>query len=82
MPVCPGVFSFDFVLHMVCRVPLVPHFVQVYNREEIPADMLVVGVHERYRPTCGGVCYVETKSLDGELYSCWMLGRKRCNIGG
>ncbi|CAM9970043.1 unnamed protein product [Laminaria digitata] len=39
---------------------------QVYNREEIPADMLVVGVHERYRPTCGGVCYVETKSLDGE----------------
>ena len=41
---------------------------QVYNREEIPADMLVVGVHERYRPNCGGVCYVETKSLDGERF--------------
>lgn len=41
---------------------------QVYNREEIPADMLVVGVHERYRPSCGGVCYVETKSLDGEHF--------------
>ncbi|CAN0016036.1 unnamed protein product, partial [Discosporangium mesarthrocarpum] len=41
-------------------------FVRVSNREEIPADMLIVGVHERYRPQCGGVCYVETKSLDGE----------------
>ncbi|CAM9636300.1 unnamed protein product [Ascophyllum nodosum] len=41
-------------------------FVKVRNREEVPADMLVVGVHERYRPTCSGVCYLETKSLDGE----------------
>ncbi|CAM9262124.1 unnamed protein product, partial [Hapterophycus canaliculatus] len=41
-------------------------FVKVRNREEVPADMLLVGVHERYRPNCSGACYVETKSLDGE----------------
>lgn len=34
----------------------------------MPADMVVVGVHERYRPNCTGACYVETKSLDGERY--------------
>lgn len=28
--------------------------------------MLAIGVHERYKPNFSGVCYVETKSLDGE----------------
>ncbi|CAN0038698.1 unnamed protein product [Pylaiella littoralis] len=41
-------------------------FVKVHNRQEVPADMLLVGVHERYKPNYTGACYVETKSLDGE----------------
>lgn len=44
---------------------------QVLNREEVPGDMLLVGVHERYRPSCSGTCYVETKSSDGE----WGVGQ-------
>lgn len=58
--------------------------IQVHNREEVPADMVVVGVHERYRPNCSGACYVETKSLDGEYpqgcllcFLCWLFGRSR-----
>ncbi|KAL0584012.1 hypothetical protein ABG067_006109 [Albugo candida] len=40
--------------------------VKVYNRDPIPADILILGVKE-VDPACPtGICYVETKSLDGE----------------
>ena len=40
-------------------------FVQVKNRTTLPADVAVISVAEKgEQPT--GVCYVETKSLDGE----------------
>nr|CCA14458.1 PREDICTED: hypothetical protein isoform 1 [Albugo laibachii Nc14]CCA21242.1 haloacid dehalogenaselike hydrolase family protein putative [Albugo laibachii Nc14] len=40
--------------------------VKVYNRDPIPADILILGVKEM-DPACPtGICYVETKSLDGE----------------
>lgn len=40
-------------------------FVKIYSREKIPADIVIVGVHEKTSPP-QGQCYVETKSLDGE----------------
>ena len=40
-------------------------FVKIYSREPIPADILVLAVHEKTTPP-QGICYVETKSLDGE----------------
>mmetsp|Transcript_6658 Transcript_6658/g.10056 ORF Transcript_6658/g.10056 Transcript_6658/m.10056 type:complete len:384 (-) Transcript_6658:2376-3527(-) len=40
-------------------------FVQIKSREKIPADVVILGVAEKAKiPT--GLCYVETKSLDGE----------------
>ncbi len=36
------------------------------NWEEVPADIIVLGVHEPHAPAYSGSCYVETKSLDGE----------------
>ncbi|CAM9414176.1 unnamed protein product [Choristocarpus tenellus] len=41
-------------------------FVLVKNREPIPADLLVMGVHEPNPDSRAGICYVESKSLDGE----------------
>lgn len=40
-------------------------FVQVRNRTTLPADVVTVSVAEKSEPATG-VCYVETKSLDGE----------------
>jgi phospholipid-transporting ATPase len=40
-------------------------FVKVRSREPIPADMIILGVTETSDPP-RGLCYVETKSLDGE----------------
>ncbi len=40
-------------------------FVKIATREKIPADIVVVSVHEKSHPS-RGICYVETKSLDGE----------------
>jgi magnesium-transporting ATPase (P-type) len=40
-------------------------FIQVKNRTTLPADVAAISVAEKSeQPT--GVCYVETKSLDGE----------------
>ncbi len=36
------------------------------NLEDVPADMIILGVHEAHAPVYSGCCYVETKSLDGE----------------
>ncbi|KAI9919817.1 hypothetical protein PsorP6_017448 [Peronosclerospora sorghi] len=41
-------------------------FVQIRNREVIPADVLVLAVAEPAGEPPSGICYVETKSLDGE----------------
>uniref|UniRef100_M4BMT5 Phospholipid-transporting ATPase n=1 Tax=Hyaloperonospora arabidopsidis (strain Emoy2) TaxID=559515 RepID=M4BMT5_HYAAE len=41
-------------------------FLQIYNREVIPADVLVLAVAEPVGEPPSGICYVETKSLDGE----------------
>ncbi|CAM9631740.1 unnamed protein product, partial [Ectocarpus fasciculatus] len=38
----------------------------VKNRESVPADLLVMGAHEPNLDAKAGICYVETKSLDGE----------------
>lgn len=40
--------------------------VQIHNRELIPADVLILSVCEANPQAPGGICYVETKSLDGE----------------
>lgn len=41
-------------------------FLQVRNREVIPADLLILAVSEPVGEAASGICYVETKSLDGE----------------
>ena len=40
--------------------------VQVHSREGIPADLVVLQVSEPSPDLPKGICYVETKSLDGE----------------
>jgi magnesium-transporting ATPase (P-type) len=40
-------------------------FVKIHSREKIPADIVVISVAEKTVPA-QGLCYVETKSLDGE----------------
>lgn len=40
--------------------------VQVKNRENIPADMMLIAAHEPEPDNPRGACSVETKSLDGE----------------
>lgn len=40
-------------------------FIKIKSYEKIPADVIVVGVSE-HGPVAQGICYVETKSLDGE----------------
>ncbi|KAJ0401778.1 hypothetical protein P43SY_006032 [Pythium insidiosum] len=41
-------------------------FLQIRNREVIPADVLILAVSEPVGEAASGICYVETKSLDGE----------------
>jgi len=45
---------------------VVGDIVQVVSRETIPADVVILGVAEKAAAGATGVCYVETKSLDGE----------------
>lgn len=40
-------------------------FVKILTRETIPADVIILAVAEKAEPA-QGICYVETKSLDGE----------------
>jgi phospholipid-transporting ATPase len=40
-------------------------FVKIRSREKIPADVIILGVAEKSQIP-QGICYVETKSLDGE----------------
>jgi magnesium-transporting ATPase (P-type) len=40
--------------------------IQVKNREQLPVDCLILCVNEETPDHPTGVCYVETKSLDGE----------------
>ncbi|OQR82887.1 P-type ATPase (P-ATPase) Superfamily [Achlya hypogyna] len=40
--------------------------VKLGNRDTAPADLLILAVHENDPANKGGICYVETKSLDGE----------------
>jgi phospholipid-transporting ATPase len=40
--------------------------VKLHNRETAPADLLILSVAEPNPKEPGGICYVETKSLDGE----------------
>ena len=40
-------------------------FVKIMSRETIPADIICLAVAEKATPP-KGICYVETKSLDGE----------------
>lgn len=40
-------------------------YIKVLNRNTIPADLIILSVHEKEK-TAQGLCYVETKSLDGE----------------
>jgi phospholipid-transporting ATPase len=40
-------------------------FIRIPNRATIPADVLILAVAEKHEPA-QGLCYVETKSLDGE----------------
>ncbi len=40
--------------------------VKLKNRETAPADLVILSVHEPDLECIGGLCYVETKSLDGE----------------
>jgi phospholipid-transporting ATPase len=40
--------------------------VKIFSRELIPADILILAVSEKDHSRPTGLCYVETKSLDGE----------------
>uniref|UniRef100_K3X6U0 Uncharacterized protein n=1 Tax=Globisporangium ultimum (strain ATCC 200006 / CBS 805.95 / DAOM BR144) TaxID=431595 RepID=K3X6U0_GLOUD len=40
--------------------------VKLYNREAVPADLVILGASEPDSENPAGICYVETKSLDGE----------------
>ncbi|KAG1703114.1 hypothetical protein DVH05_008026 [Phytophthora capsici] len=52
--------------HVTWADVVVGDIVKVVNRGLVPADMLVLAVSELpNQPPCG-ICYVETKSLDGE----------------
>ncbi|RHY18978.1 hypothetical protein DYB32_010302, partial [Aphanomyces invadans] len=41
-------------------------FVKLGNRDQVPADLLILAVSEQPSVPPTGLCYVETKSLDGE----------------
>ncbi|GAB9465484.1 Phospholipid-transporting atpase drs2 [Globisporangium polare] len=40
--------------------------VKLYNREAVPADLVILAACEPEPENPAGICYVETKSLDGE----------------
>lgn len=40
--------------------------VKLHNREAVPADLVILGACEPDPTNPAGICYVETKSLDGE----------------
>eukprot|EP01038_Epipyxis_sp_PR26KG_P007375 gene7375-10046_t len=40
-------------------------YIKIYTRGSIPADVVILSVAEKTEPA-QGICYVETKSLDGE----------------
>jgi P-type E1-E2 ATPase len=44
---------------------MVGDYVQVLTREVLPADMIILACHEKNQVP-EGLCYIETKSLDGE----------------
>ncbi|OQR99768.1 phospholipid-transporting ATPase [Achlya hypogyna] len=48
------------------RDVLVGDFVKLTNHDQVPADLLVLAVAEQPGIPPSGICYVETKSLDGE----------------
>ncbi len=54
------------IQHIKWRDLKVGNCVQILNREVIPADVLILAVAESNVSNPGGICYVETKSLDGE----------------
>lgn len=56
--------SKDFILTKWSELA-VGDFVYVTTRSTIPADIVILGVSEKSEPA-QGICYVETKSLDGE----------------
>jgi hypothetical protein len=39
---------------------------QIQNHEVVPADVILLAVHEPDPANPDGICYLETKSLDGE----------------
>ncbi|OQR98060.1 phospholipid-transporting ATPase [Thraustotheca clavata] len=41
-------------------------FVKLQNHDQVPADLLILAVSEQAGMPPTGICYVETKSLDGE----------------
>ncbi|KAF0683545.1 Aste57867_24402 [Aphanomyces stellatus] len=45
---------------------VVGDIIKIYNREMIPADCIILGCFEPNPDHPNGICYVETKSLDGE----------------
>lgn len=44
---------------------VVGDFIKIHSREMVPADVIILSVSEKSDPP-NGICYVETKSLDGE----------------
>ncbi|KDO29142.1 hypothetical protein SPRG_05385 [Saprolegnia parasitica CBS 223.65] len=48
------------------RDVLVGDFVKLANHDQVPADLLILAVAEQVGVPPSGICYVETKSLDGE----------------
>ncbi|RHZ39029.1 hypothetical protein DYB31_000230 [Aphanomyces astaci] len=48
------------------RSLVVGDIIKIFNREVIPADCVILGAFEQNPDQPRGICYVETKSLDGE----------------
>ncbi|OQR97796.1 phospholipid-transporting ATPase [Achlya hypogyna] len=62
---CHVVFDNTIVDRLWSQVQ-VGDVLQIKNREVIPADVLILSVAEPDPQVPSGICYVETKSLDGE----------------
>ncbi|RHZ26655.1 hypothetical protein DYB37_010399 [Aphanomyces astaci] len=62
---CRVVFNGNLVA-MPWSALQVGHIVKLDNRGTAPADLLILAVHEVDVEHKAGICYVETKSLDGE----------------